>query len=111
MKDHLAFAVVAAAFLLPMVIYVMSKLSPRLSRLAYPTMGIVCLITAAGFFSFVGWYFMDTGQLVSPGKYRPSTTILTTAPLFERIFVGAFNAGIGVTLGAGGVGMLRVGRK
>lgn len=111
MVDHLVVTAVALAFLLPVAVYLLSKLTPRLSALAYPVMGTVCLVVAAMFLVLVGWCFIETGTLVSPGKYRPSTIIDPSAPLAERIVVGAFNVGIGLTLAVVGVGMLRIGRK
>lgn len=111
MMDNLVITAVALAFLVPLAIYVIGRLAPRLSQFAYPVMGTFCLVIAATFLTSVAWYFIETGQLVSPGKYRPSTIIDPSAPMAERIFVGAFNLGIGSMLAVVGVGMLRVGRK
>jgi len=109
--DHFVFAVVAVVFLAPVVIYVIDKLDPRLSRFSYAVLGSFCLVIAVAFFAFVGWSFVETGDLVSPGKYRPSMIIDSSAPTAVRIYVGAFNIGIGLTLAVVGVGLLRVSRK
>lgn len=111
MRDNIATAVFATALLLPVVIYVAGKIFRGVSALAYKILGVFCLATAAAFFAFVGWYFLTTGQLVSPGKFGiPSEIIYPTESLAHRVFVGSFNVLVGAALTFIGVALLRLKR-
>lgn len=109
--ETMGMVIFPSTMLVPAAIYVLARVAPRFSRYAYLAMGIVCLVVAAAFFSFVGWYFLHTGQLVSPGKSVPSRIVDASASPFERIIVGAFNLGIGVALTVTGIAMLRIKRS
>lgn len=109
--ETVAAVIFVSVVCIPVVIYVVAHAVPRCSRYAYLAMGAVCLVVAAGFFSFTGWYFIETGQLVSPGKYGPSSIVEASASPFERIVVGAFNIGMGLALAVTGVAMLRIKRS
>ena len=108
MRDEIAIALFASFLLVPVAIYIAGKFSPRISSISYKLMGAICLATAFAFFSFVGWYFLETGQLVSPGKYVPSRIIHPSDSLGLRIFVGGFNIAVGSLLAFLGVTMLRL---
>lgn len=109
MRDDVALWIVASAVALPFLIYIASKLSLAVARVAYDLLGVICIIVALVFFAFVGWYFLETGQLVSPGKGSiPSKVIASTDPLAHRVVVGAVNVLIGSLLGFIGVRLLRI---
>jgi len=110
-SDIFVLAIVAAAFLLPVAIYLGGKLSGRFSDAAYKILGVFCIVMAAGFFAFVGWYFLTTGQLILPAKRGvPSTISAPTDPLGLRLMVGAINVFAGSLLAYVGVTLLRLKR-
>lgn len=112
MNDGVALAAFSSALFLPFIIYIAGKFSSRVSQVAYRLLGVFCLLVATGFFAFVGWYFLTTGQLVSPGKYGIPTRIVGPADSPGlRVFVGTFNLLVGFLLAFFGVLMLRVGHK
>ena len=109
MRDSIALTVFSSALLLPVAIYIAGKLSRRASQFAYRLLGVLCLLIAAGFFSFVGWYFLTTGQLVFPGKYGIPAKIISPADSpSHRAFVGTFNFLAGSILAFIGATMLRL---
>ncbi len=112
MRDSIALTVFSSALLLPVAIYIAGKFSRRASQIAYQLLGVLCLVIAAGFFAFVGWYFLTTGQLVFPGKYGIPTKIVgpVDSP-GHRAFVGTFNLLVGSLLAFIGVLMLRLKQK
>lgn len=112
MGENTVLWVVTSALALPLLIYVVGKLLPAVARVGYDLLGVVCLIVALVFFVFVGWYFLETGQLVSPGKGGiPSRVIASTDPLANRVAVGAVNILVGGLLAFIGVSLLRAGRR
>lgn len=112
MSDHAALLVIALALAMPFLVYLVGKLSPAVARVAYDLIGALCLIVAFGFFVFVGWYFLETGQLVSPGKGSiPSRVIASTEPMAFRVVVGAVNVLIGSLLALIGMSLLRAGQR
>lgn len=111
-SEDVALWVFTSALALPFLIYVVSKLSRDVASVAYDLLGVFCLIVALTFFAFVGWYFLETGQLASPGKGSiPSKVIASTDPLARRVVVGAVNVLIGSLLVFIGLRLLRVGRR
>lgn len=112
MREKVALAVFLAVFCMPIAIYIVSKFSRGVADASYRILGIFCLVVSAGFFAYVGWYFLTTGQLVSPGKYGiPSRIIRPTDPLGSRLVVGGFNVIIGSLLAVVGIAMLKIKRE
>ena len=111
-REDAALWVVMSALALPLLIYSVSKFSRAVARIAYDVLGVICIFISLAFFAFVGWYFLETGQLVSPGKGSiPSKVIASTEPLAWRVVVGAVNVSIGSLLAFIGVCLLRAGGR
>ncbi|WP_396615946.1 hypothetical protein ACHZ97_17760 [Lysobacter soli] len=112
MTEAAVLVVITSALAMPFLLYLFAKFSPAATSVAYDLLGALCLIVALAFFAFVGWYFLETGQLVSPGKGSiPSEVIASTAPLAHRVVVGAVNVSVGSLLAFIGVSLLRIGQR
>lgn len=100
MSDHTIEIVLALLFLLPVMLYLASRSSPRARLWAFRAIGVFLILIGSASLVLSAWYFLEMGGIVATPRLAPIETLTASDSLFDRIFWGAFNlvAGLGAAL-------------